>query len=261
MKVIGVQLDIVWENKAANFEKTHALLEHANIENNSLIVLPEMFATGFSMHVESIGESKSGETETFLRSLAIDYRSYIVGGLTIRSPDGLGRNEAVVCDPSGKVIARYCKLHPFTFGGETKYYESGESLITFQWGDFTVAPFICYDLRFPEVFRWAVLRTADLFIVIANWPQARESHWITLLTARAIENQAYMVGVNRCGTDPKLSYSGRSLILDPRGKQIADAGIHERLIEAELDHSSLLTYRSEFPALSDIRSRYMSWES
>lgn len=256
MKSICVQLDIVWENKQANFDRVRALLEEAKVEPGSLIVLPEMFATGFSMDVQNICEDESAETETFLAAVAKQYRSYILGGLVRQAPDGLGRNEAVVFDPSGHEHARYCKLHPFSYAGETNHYASGECLVTFEWHDFTVAPFICYDLRFPEVFRHAAERKADLFTVIACWPQPREVHWVVLLKARAIENQAYVVAVNRCGKDPTLAYSGRSMIVDPRGNVMADAGTSEGTICAELDHQLLENYRSDFPALADIRPEY-----
>ncbi len=256
MKIIGVQHDIVWENKQANFDKVLSLLETVEITTGSLIVLPEMFSTGFSMNVEKICESSSNETETFLCETAKRFQSFVLGGLVTQTTDGRGRNESVVADPSGKAIARYCKLHPFTFAGETKHYEPGNRLVTFSWGEFTAAPLICYDLRFPEVFRHAVMRGANLSIVIACWPQSREAHWIALLQARAIENQSYTVGVNRCGSDPKLTYSGRSLILDPRGNVMADAGSGEGVIQAVPDYQALATYRSEFPALTDIRADY-----
>lgn len=256
MKAVAVQLDIAWENKQANFRKVKELLERAQVEAGSLIVLPELFATGFSMNVDAICEGVTKETEQFLQELAEQYQSCVVGGLATKSPDGRGRNEAVAYDPSGTEIARYVKLHPFSYAGETKYFIPGERPVTFPWNGFTVAPFICYDLRFPEVFRHAIQLQADLLVVIACWPQAREQHWIALLQARAIENQAYVIGVNRCGNDPMLTYSGRSRIVDPRGNLLADAENEEGTISAELDRDALIAYRREFPALSDIRSEY-----
>jgi len=116
-----------------------------------------------------------------------------------------------------------------------------------------VAPFICYDLRFPELFRMAVRQGAQLYVVIANWPASRVHHWVTLLQARAIENQAYVVGVNRCGSDPKVAYAGRSLVVSPRGVILADAGGGERVLSAELDLAALQAYRAEFPVLQDMR--------
>lgn len=255
MKVVGLQLDIVWENKQANFYTVRRLLEAANVERGSLVVLPEMFATGYSMNVAAIAEGGSHEAETFLGELARRYGVYMLAGVVTTAQDGRGRNEAVVFNPDGSELARYCKLHPFSYADETKYYVPGERIVTFEWAEFTAAPLICYDLRFPEVFRRAIPEGATLFAVIANWPTARESHWLALLRARAIENQAYVVGVNRCGCDPNHSYCGRSLIVDPHGKILADAGNDEGAIAARVDLDALEQYRRKFPALRDIRSQ------
>ncbi|HVF10910.1 MAG TPA: carbon-nitrogen family hydrolase [Abditibacteriaceae bacterium] len=258
MTIACVQLDSVWEDKAANHAKVLPLLDAAVLPEGSLVLLPEMFATGFSTNVKAISDSQSHETEMFLAALAAKYNITVMGGLVASGADGKGRNEAAIFGPDGKSLVRYCKMHPFTFGGETEYYTAGSNLALFHWQNFTVAPFICYDLRFPEIFRSAVRRGANLFAVIANWPQPREAHWITLLQARAIENQAYVAGTNRCGNDPKLQYSGRSLIIDPRGNIIADAGNTEGIISAELDLEALISYRREFPALDDMHSDYAS---
>jgi predicted amidohydrolase len=153
-------------------------------------------------------------------------------------------------------LARYQKIHPFTFGGESKHYEPGREIVTFDWGGFTVCPLVCYDLRFPEVFRLAVRRGVNLFAVIANWPASREDHWLTLLRARAIENLAYVVGVNRCGQDNVLSYSGRSLVIDPRGRILADAGNGPGVIHATVDVDMLRRYRAGFGALEDMRAEH-----
>jgi predicted amidohydrolase len=153
------------------------------------------------------------------------------------------------------VVARYNKIHPFTLGGESQHYAAGEDLVLTEWAGCKVAPMICYDLRFPELFRSAVRRGAQLFTVIANWPVKREQHWVTLLQARAIENQAYVIGVNRCGTDPKHVYSGRSMIVDPHGNILAEIGNREGMIEAAIDVAALEAWRKDFPALQDIHWR------
>jgi predicted amidohydrolase len=213
-----------------------------------------MFASGFSMDVAKIAEGERAPTRTFLSQLAHEHEVYIVGGLVTADANGRGRNEAVVIDARGDEIARYHKIHPFSFGGETQRYSAGRDLVTFEaGGGFTIAPFICYDLRFPEIFRHAVRQGVNLFIVIANWPSPRVAHWTTLLQARAIENQAYVIGVNRCGRDPNLEYPGRSLIVDPRGEVVADASDKEAIVSATLDLPSLQSYRRQFPALADMR--------
>ena len=256
-RVIGLQADIAWEDKPANYRKVRENLEAVSPPSGSLIVLPEMFPTGFSMNVREIAEGPERETDRFYAEKAQRYGIFVLGGMVALGLDGRGRNEAAVFGPDGREIRRYCKIHPFTYGGETEHYSSGCEVVTFEWAGFTVAPFICYDLRFPEVFRHAARRGADLFTVIANWPQPRESHWVTLLQARAIENQAYVVGVNRCGNDPQLAYSGRSLIVDPRGAVLADGGNAEGWISADLNLEDLQTYRRHFPALADMRTEFL----
>jgi predicted amidohydrolase len=255
MQIIGLQLDSVWENRSANHDKVLALLDKAKPQAGALVVLPEMFASGFSMNVAAIHD-ESRETQDFLSRAAAERKIFLMGGVVMKDKSGRGRNEAVVYSPEGKEIARYCKLQPFTLGGEMDHYTPGESVCLFEWRELTVAPFICYDLRFPEVFRAAAVRGANLIVVIASWPAVRDDHWVTLLKARAIENLAYVVGVNRCGNDPKLYHSGRSHIFDPHGRILADAGSEEGWIEAQLELQPLLDWRRSFPALSDIRQDF-----
>jgi predicted amidohydrolase len=254
MQLVACQLDIVWEDKSANFERARALLRSATIQPGALIALPEMFATGFSMHVDTIAEPADGPTHKFLAEIAREYRACVVGGVVTRAADGRGRNDAVVFNPQGELVLRYAKMHPFSFAGETRHYEAGEAVRLFAWQEFQVAPFVCYDLRFPEAFRHATRDGAELLVMIANWPQAREAHWRALLVARAIENQAYVLGVNRAGSDPHAPYGGASMIVGPRGELLAVAGAEPQLLTATIERSSLLEYRRDFPALADMRA-------
>src|SRR5262245_24271710 len=257
MKVIGVQPDIVWENKAVSHAKIITLIEKAGPHPGSLVVLPEMFATGFSMNVAGIHDSDTRETQDFLARTAVDYRIYLLGGLVTKNAQGRGRNECLIYSPYGREISRYSKLQPFTPGGESDNYEAGQNLSLIDLEEFKLATFICYDLRFPEIFRAACRRGANFYTVIASWPVAREEHWVTLLRARAIENQAFVVGVNRSGHDPNFVYPGRSLIISPAGKVIAEAGREECWISTELKIEELLRYRSELPFLKDMRRDYV----
>jgi omega-amidase len=210
------------------------------------------------MNVDATAEGDDLRAERFLADSARRLGSCVLGGVVRRKdPGGLALNQAVAFGADGSELARYSKIHPFSFAGEDRRFARGRGVATFPWGGFTVAPFVCYDLRFPEVFRVAVLRGATLLVVIANWPAPREEHWLALLTARAIENQAYVVGVNRCGRDPNVAYSGRSRIVDPRGKVIADAGDGECVVEADLDLEALEAYRREFPVLADADPRFL----
>jgi len=257
MQVAGVQLDIAWEAKEANYAKVRSLVGTAKLPRGTLVVLPEMFATGFSMNVAAIAEPAGGPTEAFLSALAEEFGVFVCGGLVLRAADGRGLNQSVTFAPDRGVAARYSKIHPFSYGGETQHYAPGTEVITYRVGAVPVAPFVCYDLRFPEIFRNAAKKGAQLLTVIANWPQPREAHWLALLQARAIENQAFVIGVNRCGRDPRLSYPGRGQIIDPRGTILADGGNKEGVFGAVLDLAGLMSYRKDFPALEDMRSGWL----
>jgi predicted amidohydrolase len=259
MRLIGVQFDIVWEDRAGNFAKVRQLLAKSPPMRGDLVVLPEMFASGFSMNLDRTAETEQRETEAFLGEVARQYAVTIVGGQATRGPERRGRNEAVVMSPAGEVIARYEKIHPFSMGKEAEHFTGGDRVVTFKWADATVAPFVCYDLRFPEIFRIAVTRQAQIYVVIANWPAARVEHWRTLLRARAIENQAYVIGVNRCGSDPYLDYPGRSMIVGFRGNIVAEAGEGEEVIAASVDLAALLQYRRELPFLGDMRTHFLNF--
>jgi len=260
MNIYCCQFDIQWENKKANFSKVRSMLDAVKPAPDSLILLPEMFAVGFSMNVGAIAEPAGAETEQFLASTARDLHVYVMGGVVGVADSHSGRNEAVLFSPLGELVTRYCKLQPFAAGGEAQNYCPGERVVTAAWCGFKLAPFICYDLRFPEIFRIAVRRGANLMTVIANWPVARIDHWVALLQARAIENQAYVAGVNRIGNDPKLAYNGRSIIVHPSGRILADGGNREALVHADVALHEVNEYREKLPFLKDIRNSYDSVE-
>ncbi len=254
MKVIGLQFDIAWEDKGANFATVRRLLTAAKPARGSLVALPEMFATGFSMSTAAIAEPYGGETEQFLAGLAREFGVFLLGGAAMRGRDGGVRNKALLFSPEGDLAGYYAKRRPFTPGGESDHYRAGEKVAVFRWGEWVVSPLICYDLRFPELFREAAASCRpELFVVIANWPEKRISHWVRLLQARAIENQAYVLGVNRVGRDPFYTYPGRSLVADPQGEIVADAGDQEGWISAALDLANLRKYRQGLPFLDDLR--------
>ena len=255
MKVALLQLDIAWEIKSVNFDKVRRLLREAAPEADSLVVLPEMFATGFSMNTAAMAEPYGGETELFLASMAKEFGVWVVAGAAMFGRDGQARNKALVFSPAGDLVAFYAKMRPFTPGGESKHYAAGERPAVFDWQGWKIAPFVCYDLRFPEIFREATAaHQPHLFTVIANWPVKRIHHWVRLLQARAIENQACVVGVNRVGRDPQHVYSGRSVIVDYHGEILVDAGDGEGCISSPLDLNELVKYRTDVPFLADMRS-------
>jgi omega-amidase len=257
VKIHAVQHDIVWENKAATHARVAALLVAQTPAPGSLVVLPEMFATGFSLNTSVTDDSASHETEIFLKQLARQHNVAVLAGVVGRNATGLPCNQALALAPDGRELARYTKLRPFTPGGETAHYALGERSVVFEWQGLRVAPFICYDLRFPELVRPVAAAGVDLLVFIASWPDKRIAHWAKLLQARAIENQCYVVGVNRVGTDPDHRYVGRSLIVDYFGEITTDAGAGEGVITARLDRAALDHYRAGLPFLKDIRPEFL----
>ncbi|MDP6544948.1 MAG: carbon-nitrogen family hydrolase [Phycisphaerae bacterium] len=252
MNALCIQLDIVWSDPPANRRAIAELLASADLQRGDLVVLPEMFSTGFSMDAATLAEPPDGPTATFLSESAGKFGVYLLGGLARRYGETF-RNEAVLLAPDGSLIGRYWKMHPFSPSSEADHYTPGDEAVVIPVGKFQLAPAICYDLRFPELFRSAAGGGADLIAVIANWPAQRSDHWACLLRARAIENQAYVVGVNRCGTDPNHTYAGGSVIIDPQGNVLARAGDDQCVIGAPLDSDALNRWRDQFPALRDIR--------
>jgi omega-amidase len=253
MNVVCIQFDIAWEDKSSNFAAVRRLLASAAVPPGALVVLPEMFSTGFSMNVAGVAEGPDAPAEAFLAATARELEAFVLGGVVTRAVDGRGRNQALLVGPHGRAIARYTKMHPFSFAGEDKHYAGGDHVVTVEIAGSRLAPFVCYDLRFPESFRAAAAEGAEVLAVIANWPAARQEHWRTLLRARAIENQAWVVGVNRVGAAPNAAYAGGSMVVDPWGVVQADAGGEQCVMPATLDLPALRRYRQEFPVLRDIR--------
>jgi predicted amidohydrolase len=210
MRVALLQMDLAWEDVAENHRRAARLLAEAKEGGASLAILPEMFSTGFSMDAVRIAQPAGGPSETFLRDQARALGLWILASVPERG-EPAPRNMALLVSPRGSVV-KYAKIHPFSYAGEDKVYAAGDRVVTADVEGVRVTPLVCYDLRFPEPFRTAAGET-DLFVVVANWPDPRREHWRTLLRARAIENQAYVVGVNRAGEGHGLRYAGIPLRL------------------------------------------------
>ncbi|EMY77828.1 hydrolase, carbon-nitrogen family [Leptospira weilii serovar Ranarum str. ICFT] len=257
LNVALVQCDLSWENRETNYEHVrnliHSTLKKKSDENPDLILLPETFATGFTMRSERIAEPDEGSTETFLREIAKDTRATICAGWIRKNPEGKPFNTVSVVSPNGEIVLRYSKIHPFTFGGEDRHYNSGSEIISYDLNGFRITPFICYDIRFPEIFRRLAGET-DIFTVHANWPTSRIHHWELILKTRAIENQAYVFGVNRIGIaghDKSVPHNGHSLAVAPNG-DFEDAGENtETILFYKAHKKSILDYRENFPVLAD----------
>lgn len=253
--VSTVQFDIVWENPTANLDKLSVLIDA--IEKTDVIVLPEMFTTGFSMEPERIAEVHSDNMTTlnWMYDQAIKHDAVVLGSAAVKDGDHFF-NRLYVAFPNRTYI-RYDKNHLFSFGKEHEHYTAGKQSIVFEWKSWNIRPLICYDLRFPELARnnWdGDEANFDLLIYSANWPEVRNYPWSTLLRARAIENQAYLIGCNRVGRDGNnINHSGDSVILDPRGSVLAELKpFEERVITTQLDDFALTQFRQAFPVLKDI---------
>jgi predicted amidohydrolase len=257
-----VQLDIAWEDPGENHRRARRLIEQSRPSAGDLVVLPEMFDTGFSFNLEKTAD-REGRTLEFLRGLARDLGIYLQGARTVLGADGRGRNRATIVDPLGNVACEYDKVHPFSFGRESQFFSGGGEVVTYAWkaggavGDASrsclVCPAICYDLRFPELFRLGMLRGAEVFALGANWPAPRKAHREALSIARAIENQAYMLCVNRAGRDPSLSYEGGTIAVGPRGEVLGRLEEGEGVLRVAIDLPALRQWRSDFPATRDVR--------
>lgn len=245
MKVALIQLNIVFETKKTNYKKTMFFIKKAASLNCDAAVLPEMFDTGFSMNVSAVADN--GETDLLLSEMAKKYGIYIIAGFAARDHEsGKYKNIAGIYNREGIRIASYAKMHPFPLVDEGRYYTAGKSPVIFDIDGMKSSVFICYDLRFPEVFRRVAKQVQSIF-VIANWPSSRKDHWETLLKARAIENQCFVIGVNRIGADADNTYSGSSVIYNPFGNVVCSGNDTDELITGEIDPSEVFRIRSEFP--------------
>jgi predicted amidohydrolase len=251
MKIAAVQHDIVFEDAAATRAHVTPMIAEAAGAHARVIVLSEMFATGFSMRPERIAEDEGGPSEQFLVDQARQHQAWLIASLAQRGTDGRYRNNAVVAGPDGNV-SRYSKIHPFSYAGEHEHYAAGTEHLTVDIDGLRATVFVCYDLRFADEF-WERAADTDLYVVPANWPQARRDHWRTLLRARAIENQAYVVGVNRVGAAIDLVHLGDSAIIDPLGRTLAEASVGEAVLTAEVTAERVAAVRAEFPFLPDRR--------
>ena len=253
MKIYALQFDSRWKDKESNFALVSSLLNERKVSENSLIVMPEMFATGFCLDTDLSSAKETEKTELFLSELAHQMKSWVIGGMTHPSQEARKAfNTAVSYNPQGQKISIYKKLHPIPVLGEDKVHLPGNIVESFAVNSFTVTPAICYDLRFPELFRSALHFGTDLFVVLGCWPQNRIEHWVTLLRARAIENQAFVIGVNRVGDDQGLEYGGRTMVITPKGEILSDGERMEGVVEAEIKSSSAKQWRKEFPAIKEI---------
>jgi omega-amidase len=265
LKITTLQLDLVWENKTQNLQKINEILR--GVGKTDVIVLPEMFTTGFSMTPEKWAEPMSGDTFNWLKAKALELDAAITGSF-ICEESGHYFNRLIWMQPDGSFF-KYDKRHLFSLAGEHQHYKAGSERITIEWRGWQVCPLVCYDLRFPvwsrnspnyhiqDIFNEnteGVHNTPhyDVLIYVANWPAIRNHAWKSLLVARAIENQSYVVGVNRVGYDGnKIWHSGDTSIIDYQGGIIFDTTEKENISTTILNSGDLSKFRHKFGFLND----------
>jgi predicted amidohydrolase len=246
LTVTLVQCELAWEQPADNRQQFESLISGSDA-NADLIVLPEMFTTGFSMNALANAEPPDGDTERWMQGIARSRNCAITGSIAVREGDNVF-NRLLFATPD--TVHYYDKRHLFRMAGEHKRYSAGKERVVLAWRDWRIKPEICYDLRFPVFSRNR--EDYDALLYVANWPARRAAHWRSLLIARAIENQACVVGVNRIGADANgLTYSGDSLAIDARGELLADLRDRPEVCTVTFSAADLKNYRESFPCHMD----------
>ncbi len=251
MKIGLVQYSPVWEKPTSTIEKIEKLIESSNLLDTSLLVFPEMSLTGFTMNSKKFAEEMDGVSFQYFMQLSRKLKKHIFAGIIEKDENDI-YNSLIHFDDKGIIRIIYRKIHPFSFSKEDKHYKAGRETITTQINGITFGLSICYDLRFPELYRQYGKNRIDVLVNIANWPATRINHWNILLQARAIENQCYIIGVNRVGKDSHLEYSGYSSVVNPMGKVLAQS-LSEEILDAEINKNEVKKLREELPFLNDIK--------
>jgi omega-amidase len=255
MKISIIQPETIWEDKLANFKKIEQIVRNIGCKTD-IVVLPEMFATGFTLRAESFSEEDTGETFNWMENLSQSGNFAVCGSFIVRSVDNYFNHFSFITPQ--KEYFSYNKRHLFSLGGENKIFSCGNKRQVFNYYGFRFLPIICYDLRFPV---WIRNRgDYDVIICVASWPEVRREAWNSLLKARAIENQCYVVGANRVGTDNEgLKYAGDSVIIDPLGKIIGSVAEYEEgSTTVEISLSDLQNFRKKFPFWKDSDDFYLN---
>lgn len=251
MKIATVSLNQEWEDKAANKKRCEKYIEKASLRKADIIIFPEMTLTGFSMNIEKTAERfKNSETVEWFRNEAKKHKINIVFGYT-RKVKQKANNDCVVVNRKGNIEAVYTKIHPFSYAGEDKYFISGKEIVMFNINGTNIGLTICYDLRFPEIYQ-GLSKKSLVIINIANWPDKRKEHWETLLKARAIENQVFMIGVNRTGKDGKGNkYAKSTKVFGPNGKLIKPKQKDIKFDIYKLEIKNVINIRKELTIKED----------
>lgn len=246
MRIALFQMNIIWEKKKENYQSLEYRLKSL-CEKIDLILLPEMSFTGFSMNTD-LTKERNLETASYMTGYAVKYHTAIGFGW-VKDCGEKSENHYTVVDKEGRIISDYTKIHPFSFSGEDKKFRGGRNIVFFELEGIKFSTFICYDLRFPEIFQIAS-KESSAVVVPANWPRERREHWMCLLQARAIENQIYILAVNCVGKINGVNYTGDSCIIAPDGKIISKLSGKEGILEYDLN-DDVYKVRSRFPVRKD----------
>jgi len=251
LKVALISLDQKWEDKTYNMQRCTELTARATECGAELVIFPEMTLTGFTMNTQlSAEEPAQAPSLLAFSALAKQYGAWLIAGMVV-SNAGKAENTLVAFSDDGKEQARYVKIHPFSFAGENQFFEPGNNLAKMKMPEFMLGFSICYDLRFPELYS-ALAKDCDVMVNIANWPKRRVVHWRALLQARAIENQAFVIGVNRVGFDGNgLEYERSSVIVNANGEFIKPVFTEGELDIYEIKQQELLDFRRGFSTRQD----------
>lgn len=255
MEIALVSLNQIWEDKEANIALCKEYIKKASNEKVDLIIFPEMTLTGFSNNIQNISEYEdNSQSIRKFQKLAKKYEIAIIFGVVIN--DGAkAKNCSYFVDNKGLIISSYSKIHPFTFAGEDKYYNAGNKLSIVDFKNHSIGLSICYDLRFPELYS-SLSKSSDIIVNIANWPKKRVDHWSTLLKARAIENQIYVIGVNSSGTDGNaLEYEESSTVYNANGEELKYKHLDDMKI-FEIDKNWTDDFKKQFITVKDRKTSF-----
>jgi len=250
MNIALFQYSPIWESKEINFKLIQEYLTDSF--NIDLLIFPEMTLTGFTMNTLDNAENLGGKTCSLFKELAIKLNTDIMFGM-VEESEGVIFNSLIHIDESGNIKSSYRKIHPFSMSKENKYFTAGNDIVITDVKGVKIGLSICYDLRFPELYRLYGKEKVEILVNIANWPIPRINHWKTLLKARAIENQAFMIGVNRTGNDPGNDYNGSSSVYDFNGDCLLEGKNEDKIYKINIDINEIYSFRKSLPFLDDIK--------
>lgn len=254
-----IQMQVTMDKTEENFSHAQELMEKAIEKKPDILVLPETWTTGFfpKDNLSALADTEGRQVQTFLSSFAKKYHVHLVGGTAaIKEDDGI-YNRSYIYDNEGNLVSTYDKIHGFSLSGEPDYFRGGSHLSHFKLAGLSCSMAVCYDIRFPELIRREALQGVDLFFLPAAWPKLRQDHWITLARARAIENQFYLAAVNQGGVSGHTEYAGSSMLIDPWGQPIVQAGEAESILYGTIDTDVITEVRQK---INTYRDRRPEWD-